>query len=70
MRYGRFQGNTLVEIYNTPPGVDIKDCFHNDVGFVPIPPFANEGWYYNENGELVAPEPIPDPVPPEPTPTE
>jgi hypothetical protein len=65
MRYGRFENNTLVEVYNTPMGVDIKDCFHAGITFVPIPPLADTGWYYNGNGDLIPPEPTPEPAPTE-----
>lgn len=31
MRYVRVQDNSVVEIFETPEGVGIEDCFHPDV---------------------------------------
>jgi hypothetical protein len=58
MRYVRVQNNEAVEIYETPEGVGINDCFHPDL----VKTFyqsdeAQIGWIFNpESLTLTAPE--------------
>jgi hypothetical protein len=63
MTYGRFDNNILIEIFNVPDGLTIKDCFHDDVGFVKIPNNVELHSVRQPDGSFVPPiprEPIPE----------
>lgn len=61
MKYGRFVGGSLVEIFVPPEGRSIEECFHPGVVFEELPSDAEIGWVKDETGAVV--NPVPQPLP-------
>lgn len=59
MKYGRFVGNVLAEVFTPPEGFTIEQCFHSSLVFEEISSDALPGWVRTENGQLVDPLAVP-----------
>lgn len=65
--YARLNGSTVAEIFTTPRGFSIADCFHSDLIWVPCdsPPGVAVGWIATRMGNRswLFSEPPPPPGP-------
>lgn len=62
MKFARFIDNTAVEIFITPDGFDIRDCFHVTIAsqFEPVADDVDVGYTKPVVEETVVEEPVVD----------